>query len=41
MHPKHENQSKANKNKTNLESKVKALLTKYTFNEKHVVDRLD
>ena len=41
MHPKPEDQSKAKNKKTNLESKVKALLRKCTFDEKHAVDTLD
>jgi hypothetical protein len=42
MHPKPKNQRKGKKNKkTNLEIKVKALLRKCTFDEKHVVDTLD
>jgi hypothetical protein len=41
MHPKPENQSKAKNKKMNLEIKVKALLRKCTFDEKHVVDTLD
>jgi hypothetical protein len=41
MHLKPENQSKAKNKKTNLKIKVKALLSKCTFDEKHVVDTLD
>ena len=41
MHPKPKTQNKAKNKITNLEIKIKVLLRKCTFDEKHVVDTLD